>query len=392
MIEPIYWQPPRRAARSALLGAGAGAAVLVVAAIIDLRQTLFSYLAAYTYGFTLFIGALLWLGAFHATKARWIVALRRPLEAMAAGGMLFLLLFIPVFAGLRVLYPWVHPDPARGAAFLAHMRLKSAYLNVGFFTARLFAYFVLWIAIGETFFSWSKQQDRVGGLAFTLRLHRFGPVSLPLAGYALTFAAVDWIMALQPEWKSTLFGLYVTAGALVGSLAAFIIVVALADAARLLPGVRPSHYHSLGKLLLAFVCFWGYLAFSQLLLLWIANIPEEIPYYQLRWRSEGWRGLSVFLILGHFVAPFFVLLSARLKRNPVRLAAVAAWILFVHWVDVYWLVMPYVSPLSTPHIQDVAALLTVVGAMVAYTLWRLRGLPTQPVGDPYLPDSLRYDK
>jgi hypothetical protein len=150
------------------------------------------------------------------------------------------------------------------------------------------------------------------------------------------------------------------------------------------------HFHSLGKYLLSFVAFWAYMAFSQLLLIWIANLPEEVPWYILR-IGGGWFWVAVFVGLFKFLVPFFLLLSRELKRSPRALSYLAAWLLFVQWVDVYWLVMPHLHP-DGPHpwIFDLTALVGVGGAAVAFGILRLRGTAAVPVGDPYLEDSLRY--
>jgi hypothetical protein len=154
--------------------------------------------------------------------------------------------------------------------------------------------------------------------------------------------------------------------------------------------MNTEHFHSLGKFMLAFVAFWAYVAFSQFMLIWIANIPEEVPWYILR-ISGGWLWVGAFLAIFHFVVPFFLLLQRAITRNPRRLAWVAGWALFVHWIDLYWLVMPHVNaagPRPTP--WDVTAFVGVGGLAIAFVVVRMRGTVAVPVKDPYLQDSLRY--
>jgi hypothetical protein len=199
-------------------------------------------------------------------------------------------------------------------------------------------------------------------------------------------------MSLDPRFYSTIFGAYWWAGSFGGAFAVTIIAGALtrADPAGFGRALSAEHFHALGKFLLAFVAFWAYMAFSQFMLIWIANIPEEVPWYILR-IDGGWRWVAVFLAVFKFIVPFFLLLSRDLKRNPVALSAVAVWILFTQWVDVYWLVMPHLSPGGPrPSLWDLTAFVGVGGAAVAFTVFRMRGARAVPVGDPYIEDSLRY--
>jgi hypothetical protein len=208
----------------------------------------------------------------------------------------------------------------------------------------------------------------------------------------MSFAAFDWLMSLDTSWSSTIFGLYYIANALVGGLSITILAVYFADCkGPLATLVKPAHYHSLGKLLHTFVCFWAYIAFSQLMLIWIGHLPEDIPWYLQRLRG-GWGAVAMLLALGRFGLPFFVLLSRDLKRDPRRLAIVAGWLLLMHYLDLYWLVMPVLHP-AGPRLglADLTAPIGVVGAMVAFALRQLRGVAAVPLGDPYLDESMGYN-
>ena len=219
-------------------------------------------------------------------------------------------------------------------------------------------------------------------------------VGLPFAGVALTFASYDWMMSLEPTFRSTMYGLYYFAGAFAAAMALLIIVVYLVERAGPLRGlVTVHHYQSLGRLLFAFVCFWAYIAFSQYLLIFMANLsePAEVPYYLLRLR-QGWRGVSVLLVLGQFFIPFCVMMPREFKRNRHYLFAMSLWILLTHWADSYWLVMPHFAPTPWPHWQDLAGLLGIGGPAVALFLLRLRGDYAAPMGDPYFEDSLAFEK
>jgi hypothetical protein len=208
----------------------------------------------------------------------------------------------------------------------------------------------------------------------------------------MTFAAFDWMMSLTPAFFSTIFGVYWFAGSFLG---AFCVVAIAAAATREDPSqfgahMNLEHFHSLGKFMLAFVAFWAYVAFSQFMLIWIANVPEEVPWYIVR-IGGGWRWVAAFLAVAHFAVPFFLLLSRSLKRDPRRLARLAGWLLLVHWIDLYWVIMPRVHEGGpSPALWDVTALLGVGGVAVAFTLWRMHGVAAVPLRDPYLADSLRY--
>jgi hypothetical protein len=236
------------------------------------------------------------------------------------------------------------------------------------------------------------RQDSTGDARLTLRQRRLSVGALPLVAITITFAAVDWQMSLDRHLASTIFGVYYFAGGFVAAMAVLVLGVVAASRAGLFEGgLNDDHLHSLGKFLFAFVCFWGYIALSQYLLIWIANLPEEVPWYMLR-NDTGWRWVGLFLVVFHFVVPFFVLLSRDLKRRPGPLAFMAVWVLVVHYVDVYWVVMPRIDPQGPrPHWTDLTAFVGVGAAALAFTLWRMRGRSPVPVRDPHLHDSLRYE-
>ena len=368
-------------ARWIAIGAIAGAigmAATIVLFFVNPRQALFSYLVALVFWLTNAVGMLGWLAAFHASRARWMVVLRRLMETMTAPLAVLTILFVPIAIGAHEIYHW--PEH------------KKFYFNFGFWITRAVIYFVLFNVIAHLLHLWSKRQDADGNLAWIGRMRVLSSAGLPVIGLALTFAAFDWVMSLHADWQSTIFGLYLLAGAQTGSIAIVIIVATAAERTGLLRGMLTlSHFHSLGKLLLAFVCFWGYMAFSQYMLMWVGNLPEEIPWYLLRMQG-GWKPISILLALGHFGVPFLVLLSAQIKRVPVGISAIAAWMLVIHWIDCYWLIMPELQPSSPmPHLADFTALVGVGGLCVAFAVWRLRGLYPVPVRDPYAVQAMRYD-
>jgi hypothetical protein len=376
-------------ARAAAAGA-LGLALTAVGAILDPRRALFAYLTAFTYWVGIAVGALILLMTFHAANARWMVLIRRVLEIIPLSSALFVVLFVPIALGLGRIFPWVDTTGLAGEVrrLWEHRR---PYLNVPFFLARAGLYFAVWIAVSHLLHRWSVRQDATGEARLTLRQRRLGAGALPLIALTITFAAFDWQMSLDPNIASTIFGVYTFAGSFLAAVAVLILGVLAARGQNLLGGLSENHLHSLGKLLLAFVSFWAYIAFSQYLLIWIANLPEEVPWYLLR-NDTGWRPVGIFLVLFHFVLPFFILLGRDLKRRPRPLAAMAIWVLLVHWVDLYWVVMPRLHPQGPSlHWTDLTAWVGIGASALAFTVWRMRGRAPVPVRDPYLQDSLAYE-
>jgi hypothetical protein len=386
------WEGGVRARNLAGAVGAAGLALTLLGGILgDPRRALAGYLVAFVYWLGLALGALILLGAFHASSAKWPVVLRRFVESVPASLPVFVLLLVPVLVGMRHLFPWVDPGALHGelARSVAH---KRPYLNVPGFVVRAVVYFVVWIAVSHVLRAWSLRQDEAGGYELTRRQRALGAGALPFLALTMTFAAFDWMMSLDPRFYSTIFGVYWFAGSFLG---AFCLVVIAAAATRDDPTqfgahMNLEHFHSLGKFMLSFVAFWAYIAFSQFMLIWIANVPEEIPWYVVRIHG-GWGWMGAFVAVFHFVVPFFLLLSRPLKRDPRRLARLAAWLLLVHWVDLYWVIMPAFSaggPRPSP--WDLTAFVGVGGISVAFTLWRMHGVAAVPLRDPYLPESLRY--
>jgi len=376
-------------------GGGVGLVLLIltfVGCAMDPRVAFHSYLTAFTYWGGISLSSVILLMIFHATHARWMTILRRPLEAMAVSVPLFVLLFIPVVIGMKHTYIWVDPPESLGREALRLIAGKAAYLNVKGFVIRGFFYLLFSAFIGQRLYGWSLKQDAGGDTIRLLQSQRnLSAGGLPFIGLALTFAAFDWLMSLNPTWFSTIYGVYYFAGSFVSALSLLAIGTAAGRRAGMFGGLmNDEHTHNIGKLMLAFVCFWTYIAFSQLLLIWIAGLPEETPFYITRF-GAGWVPLGVALIVGHFFIPFGALLSRSLKRDPQKLRWVAYWILFIHWVDVYWLVMPSLDHEGfKPHWTDFTAFFGVGLVSVAFTIWRLRGKLPIPVKDPYLAVSIRY--
>lgn len=394
---PLPSQPFQGGGRWLFAG-GIGGAVLLLVTLLgglsDPKAMLYSYLVAFAYWCGIALASLILLMIFHATHARWMTVLRRPVEAMATSVPLFILLFIPIAVGMKHLYVWVDPPADLGKEALHLIHHKAAYLNVPFFLGRAGFYLLLATFLGWRLSSWSLREDKgdpSGNFALLGSQRRLSAGGLPFLGLAFTFAAFDWLMSLNPTWFSTIFGVYFFAGSFGGALSLLAILTDLARVKNVFGGhMNIEHTHSIGKLMLAFTCFWTYIAFSQLMLIWIAGLPEEIPFYLVRF-TKGWAWVGVFLIFGHFFLPFGALLSRSLKRNPRQLAFVGVWILLVHYIDIYWLVMPTAYPDGfAVHWTDFTAFLGIGLLAIAFGVFRMRGKLPIPVRDPYLPESLRY--
>ncbi|MBI5543519.1 MAG: hypothetical protein HY901_06490 [Deltaproteobacteria bacterium] len=376
---------------SAVLGI-AGLAATGVLAFFAPRQCAFSYLVAWAYWGGISLAALALLMIVHVAHSRWPVVLRRPLEAMALTVVLLAVLFVPILLGMEALFPWVSPASELGPRELEKLARREWYLNVPFFLVRAAVYFLIWIASAWLLYSWSIRQDGSGDLELTRRQRRLSGGALPAFGLAFTFATYDWLMSPGLENHSQILALYWFGGSMVSVLSALVLVGALAQAKNPWSSVLTAgHFHSLGKLLLAFVAFWAWMAYSQFMLDWVAHLPDSITFFVERGR-EGWIVLSGVVVVGQFVLPFFALLSRSLKRHPHALAAVAAWNLTIHYLDVYWILIPNARPESSaPTIADLTAFVGIGGVCVAFALFILRGRFVVPVRDPYLAASLAYD-
>ncbi|MBU8897289.1 hypothetical protein DRW03_17185 [Corallococcus sp. H22C18031201] len=373
--------------------AGVGVVGLVatgVGALLDVREALYGYLFGFIYWLGLCLGTLLLLASFHASNARWPVVLRRTLEVTGATVPVFLVLFVPVGLGMARLYPWVTPSPELGEHALQVLAHREPYNTVPRFLLRAVGYFLAWGLVGHFLLRWSVRQDTEGSTRWTAWQRRLGSGALPVIGLAFSFMTLDWLMALDATWQSTVYGIYVYSGATVGALALVVVAgVATRDTQHFGRLLTPGHYQRLGTLLFAFICFWAYIAYSQYMLIWVASLPEEVTWYLVRMHG-GWGAVSWALILGHFVLPFAVLLSRELKQRPRALAGVALWMLLLHAVDTAWLVLPALSP-SRAHLPWTAltAWVGVGGCAVAFAVWRSRGMYPVPVGDPFLVHSLQ---
>lgn len=356
-----------------------GVLALAAAFVRDPARAAFAYLAAFAFAVSVAIGALVVVMIGHVAESAWMVPLRRVSESVMASLPAFAALFLPLAMTTRLVYPWAH-------GFITEIPGKRAYLTSFAFCARSVVTLGACIAIAEALRAWSLRQDREGGLEARMRMLSGG--ALPVVGFALTFASFDWTMSLEPDWASSIYGLYVFAGGFAGALGLVAILVAARGNAALRTSAE--HGHALGRVLFAAVCIWGYLAFAQFLILWIADIPKEITWY-LRRSVRGWEIVAALLVATHFVGPFAALLSRSLKRRPRALASVGFGVLCAHYIDTYWLVLPVHDEAPRPSWVDAAALFTVVGLAGAFSVLRMRGAAPVPVRDARFDDGVRYE-
>jgi len=384
-------QPPDfdRLQRLAVIVGAVGLGVCLVGGLFSPAQFFRSYLLAYVFWVGIALGCLAIVMIQHLSGGAWGLVLRRLLESGARTLPWMAALFLPLAFGLPALYGWARPDQVAADEILRH---KQPYLNVPFFLARAAVYFLAWIAFAHVLSKWSLEQDRQPGPVTHAEVRRFQLVSGPglmVYGLTVTFASVDWVMSLDPHWFSTIFGILFMGGQVLSAFSFMIAVLFLLSETAPFKGVlRPSHFHDLGKLLLAFVMLWAYFSFSQYLITWSGNLPEEIPWYLER-LGGGWQWVALALVVGHFALPFLLLLSRNVKRRAARLAQVAAIVVLMRFVDLYWLIAPeFHGPAFGIHLLDVAAPLGLGGLWVALFVRQLKSGSLLPFNDPYLVEAM----
>jgi hypothetical protein len=385
--EGEYFESSRFAGLSVLLGGVAFVALVlcVVGAYVDPVQFSYSWLFAFAFFFTLCAGCFFWTIVHHATDANWSVVVRRQLENIAVLLSVMALFFVPIILLRNHLYDWLIIPPGRDHVLDA----KRAYLNWNFFLTRAIICFAFFIIASQLLRRFSIRQDKDGNPAFTLKMRKVSFVSLPLFALCLTFGACDWLMSLNYKWFSTMWAVYIFAGAAGSSMSLLVLVItALRRAGYLQEVITKEHYHIMGKWMLAFSVFWAYIGFSQYMLIWYANMPEETQYYLAR-NTASWWNLSILLVVGRFFGPFAILLLQSIKKHPRQLCWVASWILCMQALDMYLIVLPALHGTGVHvSIWDFVPLIA-IGATLAFVFLRIMSRPSLfPVRDPRLIESL----
>ena len=393
-LNETRWSVGTLARNSAIVGV-IGLVLWIIGVIVDPRQAFASYLFAYTCALTIAVGALLQVMMSHVTGARWFTVLRRLTLTISASLPALAVLVIPVLIGVRMLYPWAHPASLSVEAQKLAIH-RQALFNVPFFVIRAVIYVIIFVLFGELLRRWSIREDRMppnANVVETLRRQRrLSAGGLIAVGLVLSCVAFDWLMPLDPLWYSTVYAVYIFAGSILAALGlvALIADVSARSGGALAGTVTPAHFGALGKLMITFVIFWFYIAFSQFLVIWIGDIPADSSWYVVR-AAGSWGVLGLVVAFGQFAIPLVFLLSRAIKRRPTALGAIGAWLVIIHVLDVYWLVLPafHTTGIRVSWI-DGAALLMVGGLATAAAAWRASGHVSLPVNDPYLPQSVRY--
>jgi hypothetical protein len=353
--------------------------ICIIGAPFDPPQFFRAYLTAHLFYLGIALGCMAILMLYHLTGGAWGFLIRRILEAGTRTLPLLAILFIPVAFGLPYLYPWARPDEVAADPGLQH---KQIYLNVPFFWVRAALFFVLWMGLAYFLNTWSRQQDETDDPRLAQRLTRLSAPGLVIYGISITFASVDWVMSLQPAFRSTIFGpIFASGEILSGQAFALILMAWLVARPPVANLISLEALNDLGNLLFTFLIIWAYLVWFQFMLIWIANLPYDARWYVER-SSGGWLGVAWALFILHFTIPFFLLLMRDIKRNPQALAAVAGLLLFMQLVFMYYQVMP-AFPETTlgEHWMDFLTPLGVGGIWLAYFLWELKRTPILPQHD-----------
>jgi hypothetical protein len=370
--------------------AAAGALALGLAADDSLRHFSFSWLVSFAFFLSISLGALVFVPIQFVTRASWSVVIRRLAEIMAMALPFMAVLLLPVLLNLSQVYEWAGDHPHHLTPDLAAH--KAPFLNPFFFVIRWILNFALWTWLAVFFWRTSRRQDRTRDHDLTLRMvNRSGP-ALIIFALTCSLAAMDLLMTLDPVWFSTIFGVYYFAGGFVTFHAVLTLVtMGLQRSGRLEHLVSSEHFHDYGKLMFAFTFFWAYIAFSQYMLIWYGNIPEETLWYLVR-QTGGWQSLGLLLALGAFLVPFLGLISRFAKRNRRLLAFWAAWIFVMQWFNLYWVAMPVFSPDHVPlSLLDLLCFLAVGGIWLALVAWIASRASLVPIGDPRLDESLGFE-
>lgn len=384
------YTPPAELARVRNIALGVGVVftlLMIVGALFDRPHFFHGYLVGYIFWVGISVGSLALLMLQHLTGGAWGLVIRRVLEASTRTLPLMVLLFVPIVIGLNHIYPWT--DPAVMGRTEALQKKAAAYLNPSFFIVRAAIYFAIWSALAM-FLNWlSLQQDRAAGRKVKKKMQMVSGPGLGLLILSVTFASVDWVMSLDPAWYSTIYGLIFVASWSLSALAFTTLVMTwLSARAPMNTVVQRSHYHDWGNLTLALVMLWTYFAFSQYLIIWSANLPEETTWYVAR-ASGGWGKIALIIVILQFAFPFMTLLSRAAKKSAPKLAMLAGLILLMRILDAIWLVEPtYSHGHFVFNWMDFVAPVAIGGLWIGTFAWQLQKRPLLPINDPQLEQAL----
>lgn len=364
----------------------AGVAIAALGYIVDARRMAFDNIIGYLFLASVAAGSVFLVALEYIGGAVWSVPTRRVNEFLGALVLLLPLIALPMFFHLHDVYHWTHEEVVAADKLLAG---KSPYLNVNFFILRFVLIFVIWSLFHLLFTRNSTKQDTTKDQKLTTINIRLAAVFMPVFAISLTLTAVDWAMSLEPHWSSTIFGVYYFSGTVLAALSAATYIIIKLHEYGYLPKLQRDSFYSLGALMFAFINFWAYIAFSQFLLIWYADLPEETVWFMSRWKN-GWEYVSILLIVVHFAIPYFALLTQDSKMDLKRLKLMAIWILFAHLLDLYWLVMPTYSENVSFSWTEFGFPILLVGLVMVVLSFKMKRNNLVPVGDPKLARGLSF--
>ena len=360
-VDPERERVPRRYqfaadSRASLITGAVGLVALVVAAAVGIpgvgmTHFLFAYLIGWVFCVSVALGSLFFVMIQHLTSARWSTTIRRIPEAIAANFPLIALAGIPILLGMHDLFHWTHEDlyEVGSETFDPILYGKRGYLNIPFYIGRYVLFFGIWSLIGHKLYTLSVRNDTAPSAQNTVDMRWWSAFGMPLFAVTVSFAGYDFLMGTDPHWFSTMFGVYFFAGGFLGAVCLITFIALFLKRGGMLDAeVTREHIQDMAKFMFGFTVFWAYVSFSQYMLYWYANLPEEIVWFQKRF-SPGWASVAVSLLLLHFAVPFFVMLVRQSKRTYPILATVAVWLLVMHWVDLWWIAMPSMLPQGIEH-------------------------------------------
>jgi len=367
-----------------------GILVGIVAFFADHQRAVFNYVISYTFLISIGVGALFLVALEYVAGAIWSVPIRRIVEFFAAIIPFLAILVLPLIFNIHELFHWSHAEAVAEDAILQG---KAPYLNVEFFIIRVFVMIGLWSLFYFIITKNSRKQDETKDQKLTKRNIKLSAIFIPVFAITISLAAIDWLMSIEPHWFSTIFGVYFFSGTVIAAIAAVTIAtVFLKEHGYLHSRMTNDHLFSLGALQFAFINFWGYIAFSQYLLIWYADLPEETFWILQKW-DGSWAIFSIILILIHFLVPYIALVSQPSKMNPKRLKFISVWLLFAHLFDLYWLVMPQMPGLADGFVFswiDLVFPVAAVGFIIIIFNMKAKKENLMPIGDPKLKRGLDF--
>ena len=367
-----------------------GVVLGAIAFFVDHSRALFNYLVSFMMVLSIGLGCLFLIALEYVAGADWSTPFRRIPEFFAGLLPVLFILVVPLLIGNHTLFHWTHTEAVADDKILAG---KAPYLNFTFFLIRTFVFLGIWVLFYFGFIKNSQKQDDSEDQKLTTKNIRLGAIFIPVFALSITFAAVDWLMSLEPHWFSTIFGVYYFSGTVIAALAAVTLaVVLLKERGFFDPWITNDHLYSLGALMFAFVNFWAYIAFSQYLLIWYADLPEETFWFLTRWEG-AWAVFSILLIIIHFIVPYAVLLSQPAKMDPKKLKFIAIWLLFAHLFDIFWLVMPNMESLKSGYVFswiDLVFPIAATGLVILVFNFTAKKANHIPIGDPKLKRGIGF--